>query len=163
MSDNLWHDLCKNGWTDRDAVWVVDLGWLNEACVTCKVRTDSSTEFGSVRSNFGWIVRPLLTWGGTLVPRGEYDWTIRVWRRCGLMSNYFDHLLCFFIHKYVYIKYHGFSNKPSRSGYRINNLVSLCPLNSFVNTDAINFFRLVGQLQFNSALTCKKFNLKMLM
>ena len=29
----------------------------------------------------------------TLVPPGEYDRTVRVWRRCGLMSSYFDHLL----------------------------------------------------------------------
>ena len=29
----------------------------------------------------------------TLAPPGEYDWTVRVRRRCGLMSNYFDHLL----------------------------------------------------------------------
>ena len=33
--------------------------------------------------------------GHTLVPPGEYDWTVRVRRRCGLMSNYFDHLLLF--------------------------------------------------------------------
>ena len=25
-----------------------------------------------------------------LAPPGEYDWTVRVWRRCSLMSNYFD-------------------------------------------------------------------------
>jgi len=31
--------------------------------------------------------------GCTLAPPGEYDWAIGVWRRCGLMSNYFDHLL----------------------------------------------------------------------
>ena len=24
---------------------------------------------------------------------GEYDWTVRVWRQCWLMSKYFDHLL----------------------------------------------------------------------
>ena len=29
----------------------------------------------------------------TLAPPGEYDRTARVWRRCGLMSSYFDHLL----------------------------------------------------------------------
>jgi len=29
----------------------------------------------------------------TLAPPGEYDWTVHVRRRCGLMSNYFDHLL----------------------------------------------------------------------
>jgi len=27
------------------------------------------------------------------LPPGEYDWTTRLWRRCGLMSGYFDHLL----------------------------------------------------------------------
>ena len=31
--------------------------------------------------------------GCTLAPPDEYDWTIRVWQRCGLMSNYFDQLL----------------------------------------------------------------------
>jgi len=30
--------------------------------------------------------------GCTLAPPCEYDWTVQVWRRCGLMSNYFDHL-----------------------------------------------------------------------
>ena len=33
------------------------------------------------------------SWEGTLTQPGEYDWTIRLQRRCGLMSNYFDHLL----------------------------------------------------------------------
>jgi len=32
--------------------------------------------------------------GCKLAPPGEYDWTLRVRGRCGLMSNYFDH--CFF-------------------------------------------------------------------
>jgi len=30
---------------------------------------------------------------GILAPPGEYDWTVRLWQRCGFMSNYFDHLL----------------------------------------------------------------------
>jgi len=29
----------------------------------------------------------------TLAPPDEYDWTVRVWQQCSLMSNYFDHLL----------------------------------------------------------------------
>jgi len=29
----------------------------------------------------------------TFAPPGEYDWTVRLRRRCDLMSNYFDHLL----------------------------------------------------------------------
>jgi len=30
----------------------------------------------------------------TLAPPGEYDWTVGMRRRCGLMSNYFDHSTC---------------------------------------------------------------------
>jgi len=31
----------------------------------------------------------------TLAPPGEYNWTVHGRRRCGLMSNYFDHLFLF--------------------------------------------------------------------
>jgi len=31
----LCSELCKNGWTDQDTVWVVDLCGLKEASVTC--------------------------------------------------------------------------------------------------------------------------------
>jgi len=31
--------------------------------------------------------------GCTLALPDEYDWTVRVRRRCGLMSNYFDHII----------------------------------------------------------------------
>ena len=34
--------------------------------------------------------------GCTLAPLDWCDWTVRVRRRCGLMSNYFDHLLLLF-------------------------------------------------------------------
>jgi len=34
-----------------------------------------------------------LCMGCTLALPGEYDWTFYVQRQCGLMSNYFDHLL----------------------------------------------------------------------
>jgi len=30
---------------------------------------------------------------GTLAPPGKCDWTVHMWRQCGFMSNYFDHLL----------------------------------------------------------------------
>jgi len=51
------HDcqLCKNGWTDRDAVCNVDL-------------------VGSKKAR--------IVWGCTLAPAGEYDWTVRVRRGC---------------------------------------------------------------------------------
>jgi len=35
-------------------------------------------------------------WEGTLAPRGEHDWTVRLRRRCSLMANYFDHLLLYY-------------------------------------------------------------------
>jgi len=39
----------------------------------------------------------LWTWLGprnhVLAPPGEHEWTVHVRRRCGLRSNYFDHLL----------------------------------------------------------------------
>jgi len=40
----------------------------------------------------GGTTEARVTWG-TLTPPGKYDWTVRVRRRCGLMSNYFDLLL----------------------------------------------------------------------
>jgi len=38
-------------------------------------------------------VEPTCPHGGTLAQSGKYDWIVRLQRRCGLMSNYFDHLL----------------------------------------------------------------------
>jgi len=37
MSDDAltWRELCKNGWTDRDAVWVKDSGGSKEPCIRC--------------------------------------------------------------------------------------------------------------------------------
>jgi len=35
---------------------------------------------------------PTLYMRCTLAPPGEYYWIVRLRRRCGLMSNYFDHL-----------------------------------------------------------------------
>jgi len=40
--------------------------------------------------------------GCTLAPPGEYDWTVPVPQRCGLMSNYLDHLLTICGLLYVY-------------------------------------------------------------
>ena len=35
----------------------------------------------------------LCIYGCALAPPSESDWTVHVQRRCGLMSDYFDHLL----------------------------------------------------------------------
>ena len=32
-----------------------------------------------------------------LAQAGEYDWTVHVLRRCGLLSNYFDHLVIYLV------------------------------------------------------------------
>jgi len=53
-------DLCRNGWTDRNAVWIVDSDGPKEACVKS---------------------------GCTLAQSGEYDWTIRVRGRYGLFAK----------------------------------------------------------------------------
>jgi len=57
------------------AVRIVDLGRLKEA------------QFQSYSP--GGVSMPL--WQVTLAPPGEYDWTVHL-LRCGLMSNYIDHL-----------------------------------------------------------------------
>jgi len=44
-----------------------------------------------------WQVAPMCT----LVPSGEYDWTIHLLRQCGFMSNYFYHLLLIFTGWYL--------------------------------------------------------------
>jgi len=38
----------------------------------------------------------------TLAPSDECNWNVRVWRRCGLMSNYSEHLL--YMHTTTHIK-----------------------------------------------------------
>ena len=44
---------------------------------------------------------PCITWGCTLAPPGEYDRTVQLRRRCGFMSNYFDHLLLLLLFLYI--------------------------------------------------------------
>jgi len=56
----LGRELCRNDWNDQDAVWGMNLGRSKKA---------------SVR------------WGFTLAPRGEYDRTVHVRRRCGLVCQ----------------------------------------------------------------------------
>jgi len=42
-------------------------------------------------SESGGSMEPCIRRGCTLAPLGEYDRIVRIRRRCGLMSNYFDH------------------------------------------------------------------------
>jgi len=76
MPDTVCWELCKNGWTDRFAIWVVESGGPKEAQVQ------------------------LYSAGGASVPSWGHigaTWQIRLnhclRRRCSLMWNYFDHLL----------------------------------------------------------------------
>jgi len=75
---------CKNGdflpWDVQKrlkrsiCLWVVDSGRPKETQVQSYSRGGAN----------------MLLLEGTLAPPGEYDWTVRLLRRCGLMSNYFD-------------------------------------------------------------------------
>jgi len=71
-------------------------------------------------------------WGCMLAQPGEYNWTFRVWRRYGLMSNYFDHLSVLFVceqrkHRtssHVYDDYEDIDGaEESKSVYRGNIIV----------------------------------------
>jgi len=76
LSNLFCRELHKNGWTARNAVSVVDSGGPKEALL-CGMHTG-------------------------VAPSGEYQWTVCVRRRCGLLSNYFDHLLLLLLCYYCY-------------------------------------------------------------
>ena len=80
MPDDSLPWAAQNGWTDRFAVWVVDsgAGWVE--------RSINSIAFAR-------CARQYVLFGGNIGAPGEYDWTVRLRRRCGFMWNYFDHLL----------------------------------------------------------------------
>jgi len=113
-------ELWKNGWTYRFAIWIVDSVGPKEAqvqsCSPGSANVPDDTLPWAVRKRLNWSICRLgcawLGWteestssivfarwrqwalmGGTLAPPDECDWTVRLRRRCGLMSNYFDHLL----------------------------------------------------------------------
>ena len=68
-SCKLWRfcrKLCKNSWTAIE----IRLGF----------------GLGRAQESMYWV-------GCTLAPPDEYHWTVHVRRRCGLLSNFFDHLL----------------------------------------------------------------------
>jgi len=84
-------DPCKNGWTDRDAVWV----WHGVLYYGYGLWWAKETQVQSYSPGSANVPSNVPSWEGTLAPPGEYDWTVHLQRRCGLMSNYFDH--CFLL------------------------------------------------------------------
>ena len=104
---------CKDCWTDRHAVYVVDRGEPKEPCIKCGSR--SPCEWAILRregrhvrkyrdslpwavqkrlNRSGWSLGCGLLWvqGACIIDGGahwrnlpgEYDWTVHVRRRCGL-------------------------------------------------------------------------------
>ena len=80
----LCRELCKNGYSDWFAGGpkllstssILFARWRH--CAQVQLYSSSGTNVPS--------------WEGTLAPRGECDWTVRLRQRCGLMSNHFYHL-----------------------------------------------------------------------
>jgi len=108
--ENLCHNVCKNGWTDWDGV--AEWSGPKEACIRWASRSPCAGAIlrGKWAAHFEdllpWAVRKWLNrlrclwdmdsdrpkeacvkWRCTLVPPGEYDWTIHVQRWCGLFVD----------------------------------------------------------------------------
>jgi len=116
-------ELCKNGWTDRDAVWVMDSGGPKEMCIrwgsrspcegavflgerTCQCMPDDTLPWAVQkwlnRSRcrldrwLGWAEGSMCYMWGTLTQPGKCDWIVRLWQWCSLMSNYLTTCYCYF-------------------------------------------------------------------
>jgi len=135
---------CKNGWTDRNAVSVVDLGGLKEPCIRWgsdlrpwrenfvgkkvagpgQARTYpaidmlKATQQGAAPVWCGFRLQ-CTRWGCTLAPPVEYVWTVCVRRQYCLVSNHFDHLFffhcCIFDTLSLYVRSMGTTLTSSRS------------------------------------------------
>jgi len=55
-----------------------------------KLSDEDIADFEVIRQVAMATIFGFLYMGCTLAPPGEYNRTVRVWRRCGLVSNYFD-------------------------------------------------------------------------
>jgi len=93
---------CKNGWTDRDAIWVVDsggpkeprIGWVSRSpmqkgnfegeeqpivkyrTLCCELRKNDWTDWDAVWAvDTGGPKEACIRSGCTLAPAGEYEWT----------------------------------------------------------------------------------------
>jgi len=109
-----YREPCKNGWTDRDAVWVVGSGGTmcnvldGVSSISCDAKEEFWGELPIVKFSdcLPWSVQKRLNqsryrlgcglgWvqGSTCymgVHIGEYDWTVHVRLRWDFLSNYFD-------------------------------------------------------------------------
>ena len=76
----------------------------------------------------------LSIYGCTLAPPSESEWTVRVWRRWGLMSNYFDHLQCCLTHGEFSTKPHEQNTDWPCSKYKWhhNNIVIFTKISIYV-------------------------------
>ena len=77
--------------------WTVQK-WLNRS--VCRLVVDSAGPKEAQVQSYSPGGASVPSHEGTLAPPGEYDWTVRLLGRCGLMSNYFDRL--FFSGIYIY-------------------------------------------------------------
>jgi len=102
---------CENGWTNRDAIRVVDLGGSNESCVrwrsrsphtkgqflgdrTCRGMSDNTLPWAVQKwlnrarwclgCGFEWAQGSMSYVGCTLAQPGKYDWIVQVRQRCSL-------------------------------------------------------------------------------
>ena len=97
---------CKNGWTDRDTVWVEDSGGPREPCIRWGSR------YPHQMGQFWGQEEPIVSMrtfcrqlrkNGKCAHMGRHfgpTWRIRLnrrlQRRCVFMSNYFDHLFHYY-------------------------------------------------------------------
>jgi len=87
--------LCKNGWTDRDAVWATDSGGPKQPCIRWRPRSAMGRgEFGAVRpmKSIGclccsvaakWIIQSSITaWQRNCCRRLQCSWVVGVTLHC---------------------------------------------------------------------------------
>jgi len=75
--------------SDSPLLWAVQNGWTNRFAVSLWTLVGPKRSTNSIIFA-RWHQRALM---GGQVDNGKYDFTARLWWWCGLVSNYFDHLL----------------------------------------------------------------------
>jgi len=118
------HELCKNSWTDRFTVCIVDSGLvgprnhkfnrIRQVALVCPMTLCHELCKNRWANRFAvWVVDSggpkeahvqsyspgganVPSWEDTLAPSGKYSWTVHLLRQCGLMSNYSGHLFYWF-------------------------------------------------------------------